>query len=162
MLIKETNLNATYHHSTLFNNSKYNKNIISFFGLFIIGVLYYIIFGAVNILIRQGWITDLHGSMDLFVQSCIWPVVLPTIYFMRNPKHLKSVLQDHNLMQIDYFLLNKKKIKSKWPPKKEVIFQLCQFSIFFWQCEKCNILSEKSDLYLFHKMILDTIFCFFS
>ena len=103
ILIKETNLNATYHHSPLFNNSKYNKNIVSFFGLFIIGVLFYIIFGVINILIRQGWITDLHGSMDLFVHCCFWPVVLPTIYFMRNPKHLKSVLQDHNLMQIDHF-----------------------------------------------------------
>ena len=104
MLIKETNLNVTNNLSPLFkpNNSKYNKNVISFFGLFIIGVLFYIIFG-VNILIRQGWITQLHGSMDLFVHYCIWPVVLPTIYFMRNPKHLKSVLQDFNLMQIDHF-----------------------------------------------------------
>ena len=125
MLIKETNLNATYHHSTLFNNSKYNKNIISFFGLFIIGVLYYIIFGAVNILVREGWITDLHGSMDLFVQSCIWPVVLPTIYFMRNPKHLKSVLQDHNLMQIDHFLLNKKKILKLY---QELFYEINQTS----------------------------------
>ena len=100
MLIKETNPNVTYYHSPLFklNNSKYNKNIIGFFGLFIIGVLSYIIFG-VNILIRQGWMaTELHGSMDLFVHFCIWPVVLPTIYFMRNPKNLKSALQDHNLM----------------------------------------------------------------
>ena len=75
----------------------------SFFGLFIIGVLLYIILD-VNILIRQGQgFTQLHGSMDLFVHCCIWPVVLPTIYFVRNPKHLKSVLQDHNLMQIDHF-----------------------------------------------------------
>ena len=76
----------------------------SFFGLFIIGALLYIIFG-VNILIRQGspLVKELHGSMDLFVHYCIWPVVLPTIYFMRNPKHLKSVLQDHNLIQIDHF-----------------------------------------------------------
>ena len=125
MLIKETNLNATYHHSTLFNNSKYNKNIISFFGLFIIGVLYYIIFGAVNILVREGWITDLHGSMDLFVHCCIWPVVLPTIYFMRNPKHLKSVLQDHNLMQIDHFLLNKKKILKLY---QELFYEINQTS----------------------------------
>jgi hypothetical protein len=104
MLIKETNLNVTYNRSRLskLNNSKYNKNVISFFGLFMIGVLFYIIFG-VNILIRQGWITQLHGSMDLFVHYCIWPVVLPTIYFMRNPKHLKSVLQDFNLIQIDHF-----------------------------------------------------------
>ena len=104
MLIKETNLNVTYNHSPLFkpNNSKYNKNIISFAGLFIIGVLFYIGFG-INILVRQGWITELHGSMDLFVHCCYLPVVLPTIYFMRNPKHLKSVLQDHNLMQIDQF-----------------------------------------------------------
>ena len=95
----EPNLNVTYNHSPLFklNNSKYNKNIIGFIGLFIIGMLAYIMFG-VNILIRQGWMKELHGSMDLFVHYCIWPVVLPTIYFMRNPKLLKSVLQDHNLM----------------------------------------------------------------
>ena len=81
------------------NNTKYNKSIISFTGLFIIGVVCYIFFG-INIFVRQGqgWITQFHGSMDLFVHCCIWPVVLPAIYFIRNPKHLKSVLQDHNLM----------------------------------------------------------------
>ena len=102
--MKETILNVPYNPSLLFklNNSKYNKNIISCFGLFILGVLIYIAFG-VNILIRQGWITELHGSMDIFVHCCIWPVLLPTIYFMRNPKHLKSVLQDHNLILIDHF-----------------------------------------------------------
>ena len=86
-------------HYFKLNNKKYNKSIISFAGLFIIGVLCYILFG-INIVIRQGqgWITEFHGSMDLFVHYCIWPVVLPAIYFIRNPKHLKSVLQDHNLM----------------------------------------------------------------
>ena len=106
-------MNETNNHSPLFklNNSKHNKNIISFFGLFMFGVLFYITFG-VNILIRQEWMaTELHGSMDLFVHFCIWPVVLPTIYFMRNPKNLKSVLQDHNLMQIDHFEQKNKKQK---------------------------------------------------
>ena len=102
LVIQETNLNVIYNPSLLFkpNNSKHNKNIISFAGLFIIGVSFYIGFGF-NILVRQGWITELqtelHGSMDLFIHCCYLPVVLPTIYFMRNPKHLISVLQDHNL-----------------------------------------------------------------
>ena len=88
ILIKETNLNATYHHSPLFNNSKYNKNIIGFFGLFIIGMLAYIMFG-VNILIRQGWMKELHGSMDLFVHYCIWPVVLPKVIYTKYSKQFK-------------------------------------------------------------------------
>ena len=125
MLIKETNLNVTYNRSRLskLNNSKYNKNIISFFGLFTIGVLFYIIFG-VNILIRQGWITQLHGSMDLFVHYCIWPVVLPTIYFMRNPKHLKSVLQDFNLIQIDHFEQEKKHTKKIPKLYQELFYEI--------------------------------------
>ena len=125
MLIKETNLNVTYNRSRLskLNNSKYNKNVISFFGLFMIGVLFYIIFG-VNILIRQGWITQLHGSMDLFVHYCIWPVVLPTIYFMRNPKHLKSVLQDFNLIQIDHFEQEKKHTKKIPKLYQELFYEI--------------------------------------
>ena len=151
MLIKETNLNATYHHSTLFNNSKYNKNIISFFGLFIIGVLYYIIFGAVNILVREGWITDLHGSMDLFVHCCIWPVVLPTIYFMRNPKHLKSVLQDHNLMQIDHF-------EQKNTQKNPKLFQELFYEIN--RHLRLQVLKSLHDLQIIYGINFQTVFIF--
>ena len=42
--------------------------------------------------------TDLRGMIDYFVYFCCFPVLLPTIYFMRNPKHLISVLHDHNLI----------------------------------------------------------------
>ena len=47
---------------------------------------------------RFGVITVSQGLMYFFVYFCCIPILLPTIYFMRNPKHLISVLQDHNIM----------------------------------------------------------------
>jgi hypothetical protein len=46
---------------------------------------------------RFGWITRNQGILYIFMFYCFIPVLLPVIYFMRNPKHLKSVLQDHKL-----------------------------------------------------------------
>ena len=74
-----------------FNNTKHNKNIINLYGLFIIGVIFCILDIARS---------DTFGLIimdDVFLCCCL-PVVLPIIYFMRNPKHLISVLRDHNLM----------------------------------------------------------------
>ena len=74
-----------------FNNTKHNKNIINLYGLFIIGVIFCILDIARS---------DTFGLIimdDVFLCCCV-PVVLPIIYFMRNPKHLISVLQDHNIM----------------------------------------------------------------
>ena len=47
---------------------------------------------------RFGVITVSQGAMYFFVLFCCIPILLPAVYFMRNPKHLISVLQDHNIM----------------------------------------------------------------
>ena len=47
---------------------------------------------------RFGVITVSQGAMYFFVLFCCIPIFLPSVYFMRNPKHLISVLQDHNMM----------------------------------------------------------------
>ena len=78
------------------NNSKYNKNTISLAGLFIIGMIYGLGMGLV-FSSRFGWITQNQGTLYIFMLYCSIPVLLPVIYFMRNPKHLKTVLQDHKL-----------------------------------------------------------------
>ena len=76
------------------HNSKYNKNIINLPGLFIIGMIYCI--GTILALSsRFGWMMYPQGILYLFVVYCSIPVFLPAIHFMRNPKHLKSVLRDH-------------------------------------------------------------------
>ena len=84
--------------SLQFNHVKYNKNIINISGICIILVIYS--FGsAVFILDRFGYIlTDSLADLIIVCWTCSAPVLFPTIYFMRNPKHLISVLQDQNLI----------------------------------------------------------------
>ena len=79
------------------NNSKHNKNIININGIFIIGLTLYFLLGLA-ISSRFGAITVSQGQIYFFVYFCCIPILLPSIYFMRNPKHLISVLQDHNIM----------------------------------------------------------------
>ena len=79
------------------NNSKYNKNIININGIFIFGLIIYFHLGLA-ISTRFGVITTSKGQLYCFVFSCCVSILLPAIYFVRNPKHLKSVLQDHNFM----------------------------------------------------------------
>ena len=76
------------------NNTKHNKNIVNLCGLFIIGVIFYIM----HLTERSGWITLTHGAVYFFVHICCVSVLLPTLYFLRNPKHLLTVLQDHNII----------------------------------------------------------------
>ena len=97
LAVKETNVNVTQDLPVFLNNSKSNKNIVNLSGLFIIGVIFYIALGL-NISTRFGWITVSNGMIYFFVNFCCVPVLLPTLYFMRNPKHLVSVLQDHGFM----------------------------------------------------------------
>ena len=79
-------------------NTKHNKNIININGVFIIGLTVYFSMGLA-ISTRFGVITVSQGAMYFFVLFCCIPILLPALYFMRNPKHLISVLQDHkNLM----------------------------------------------------------------
>ena len=79
------------------NNSKYNKNIININGIFIFGLIIYFHLGLA-ISLRFGVITTSKGQLYCFVFACCVSIFLPAIYFVRNPKHLKSVLQDHNFM----------------------------------------------------------------
>ena len=74
------------------NTSKYNKNIISISGIFIIGIIYCIGLGL-GFSKRFGWIVYPQGIFYTFVHCCCFPVLLPTIYFLRNPQHLISVLR---------------------------------------------------------------------
>ena len=78
------------------NNSKHNKNVIGSYGLFIMWAIFYIAW-ILGHLSRVGWITLSNATMYLFVTFCCAPVLLSTIYFMRNPKHLISVLQDQGM-----------------------------------------------------------------
>ena len=96
---KKTYKNVIQCSPFLLNNSKHNKNIINSYGLFIIGVIFCIFFVLIR-LSRFGWISQSNLNYHLsFASLCCAPVILATIYFMRNPKHLISVLQDHkNLM----------------------------------------------------------------
>ena len=96
--------NSILGSSVLLNNTKYNKNTISLTGLFIIGMIYGLGMGLV-LSSRYGWITQNQGILYVFMLYCSIPVLLPVIYFMRNPKHLKSVLQDQKLT---WFVKSKK------------------------------------------------------
>ena len=98
-IIKNPSTNLTLSSPFLLNNTKHNKNIINSYGLFIIGAIFCIVFALIR-LSRFGWISQSNLNYHLsFASLCCAPVILATIYFMRNPKHLISVLQDHkNLM----------------------------------------------------------------
>ena len=93
-----TNGNETRRPTVLFNNSKHNKNIGTLNWIFIVGVIFYVLMFVYRISTPLGWITVSQSTMYGFVHCCCVPVLLPTMYFMRNPKHFISVLQDHNLM----------------------------------------------------------------
>ena len=79
------------------NNVKHNKNIININGIFVVGLIFYFTL-ALGISSRFGVITISQGQLYFFVFFCCIPILLPAIYFVRNPKHLVSVLQDHNFM----------------------------------------------------------------
>ena len=100
---KEANESRILCSPTFFpNNTKHNKNIFSLYGVFVIGLSISIALGL-GISSRFGWVTVSQVSILYFFQFCLFPVLLPTVYFMRNPKHLISVLQDHNLPWIKKF-----------------------------------------------------------
>ena len=100
---KEANESRILCSPTFFpNNTKHNKNIFSLYGVFVIGLSISIALGL-GISSRFGWVTVSHAAIYFFFHFCLFPVLLPTVYFMRNPKHLISVLQDHNLPWIKNF-----------------------------------------------------------
>ena len=71
---------------------------------------------------RYGWITQNQGSLYVFILYCSIPILLPLMYFMRNPKHLKSVLQDH---KFTWFVKSKKfeewRLKQTWKQTQKVL-----------------------------------------
>ena len=92
--LSEANVNLG--PAVLFNNHKYNKNIINLSGLFIIGMIYSIGL-SLGISRRFGWIMYPQAILYTFVHFCCVPVLLPTLYFLRNPNHFIFVLREHNL-----------------------------------------------------------------
>ena len=81
----------------LYNTSKRNKNLINFTGMLLIGIMF-IIIGYFPLPSRLGWISQSDGNTYFFVPICCIPVILPTIYFMSNPKHLIRVLTDLQIL----------------------------------------------------------------
>ena len=100
---KEANATRILRSPTFFpNNTKHNKNIFSLYGVFVIGLSISIAL-SLGISSRFGWVTVSQVSIYFFFHFCLFPVLLPTVYFIRNPKQLISVLQDHNLPWIKNF-----------------------------------------------------------
>ena len=77
----------------LFNTSKHNKNLISFTGVLILSFIF-ITQTILPLGSRLGWITQKNASLYLYIHLCCTPIIFPTIYFIRKPKYLISVLKD--------------------------------------------------------------------
>ena len=75
------------------NNVKYNKNVINFTSIILLGVLY-IMMSFIPIASRNGWINEKYGGMYLYLHTCFLPLVLSAMYFMCKPNHLYNVLKD--------------------------------------------------------------------
>ena len=80
-----------------FNISKYNKNVVSFPGISFL-VTYFLVMTGIAIGSRYGWISLVQTQLYLYIGFCCLPVILPTIYFMRNPNHFIIVMRDLNLL----------------------------------------------------------------
>ena len=81
------------------NVSKYNENLISFSGIFILGA-FFILMSGITVGSRHGWINLNQSIYYWYINFCCLPVILPTIYFGRKPNHLVVVMKDLNLLQI--------------------------------------------------------------
>ena len=80
-----------------FNIVKSNENLISFPGISFL-VTYFLVMAGVAVGSRYGWISLVQVQLYWYIGSCCLPVILPTIYFMRNPNHLIIVMRDLNLL----------------------------------------------------------------
>ena len=79
-----------------FNTTKYNKNLISFSGISILIVLL-VLLGVFAVGSRSSWISHNQGITYVYINFCCLPVVLPTIYFIKNPNHLIVAMKDLDL-----------------------------------------------------------------
>ena len=92
---QETIANPPQVHA--FNISKYNENLISFPGISFL-VTYIIVMAGIAIGSRYGWISLVQTQLYWYIGFCCLPVILPTIYFMRNPNHFIIVMKNSNLL----------------------------------------------------------------
>ena len=79
------------------NVSKYNENLISFSGIFILGA-FLLLMSGIAFGSRFGWISLNQSIYYWYINFCCLPVILPTIYFGRKPNHLVVVMKDLNLL----------------------------------------------------------------
>ena len=79
------------------NVTKYNENLISFSGIFILGA-FLLLMSGIAFGSRFGWISLNQSNYFWYINFCCLPVILPTIYFGRKPNHLVSVMKDLNLL----------------------------------------------------------------
>ena len=94
-ILQETIANP--FHVQAFNITKYNKNLISFPGISFL-VTYFLLMTGLAVGSRYGWISLVQTQLYWYIGFCCFPVIIPTIYFMRNPNHLISVMRDLNLL----------------------------------------------------------------
>ena len=93
-IFQETIANPIQVHT--FNISKYNENLISFVGISFL-VTYVIVITGIAIESRYG-LSLVQTQLYLYIVFWCLPVILPTTYFMRNPKHFISVMRDLNIL----------------------------------------------------------------
>ena len=88
---------ANPFHVQVFNITQYNKNLISFPGISFL-VTYFLLMTGLAVGSRYGWISLVQTQLYWYIGICCFPVIIPTIYFIRNPNHLISVMRDLNLL----------------------------------------------------------------
>ena len=88
---------ANPFHVQEFNITRYNKNLISFPGISFL-VTYFLLMTGLAVGSRYGWISLVQLQLYWYIGFSCFPVIIPTIYFIRNPNHLISVMRDLNLL----------------------------------------------------------------
>ena len=91
--VQPTSPTFTLHYNAI----KYNENLISFSGIFILGA-FFILISGITVGSRLGWIGLNQSMYYWYINFCCLPVILPTIYFGRKPNHLVVVMKDLNLL----------------------------------------------------------------
>ena len=82
----------------IFNNRKYNENLISFMGVLVLIVILIVILVPLAYHHFTNGVSEYHNNVNEFVVLyfyillCCLPVALPSIYFVSNPRHLTIVL----------------------------------------------------------------------
>ena len=79
------------------NTNKNNKSLINLTGIAILSAIF-IVLAYLILKSRDDWRSTETFEIFGFSIQCCSPIILPTIYFIRKPKHLISVLQDFNFV----------------------------------------------------------------